>query len=52
MTVAIGFEDGTFTPFDSSYLASPWGWAQALAGLLLAGAIALAAVARAPAPAR
>ncbi|MGC5221510.1 DUF2207 domain-containing protein [Micromonospora sp. DT81.3] len=46
MTVAIGFESGTFTPFDSSYFASPWGWLQALAALLVAGAIALAAVAR------
>ena len=46
MTVAIGFEAGTFTPFDSSYFASVWGWLQAFAGLLVAGAIALAAVAR------
>ena len=33
MTIAVGFEAGTFTPFDSSYLASPWGWLQAIAGL-------------------
>jgi uncharacterized membrane protein YgcG len=38
MTIAIGFEQGTFTPFDSTYLASPWGWLQALAGIgLVAG---------------
>ena len=33
MTIAIGFEPGTFTPFDSSYFASPWGWLQAVAGV-------------------
>ncbi|WP_237739415.1 DUF2207 domain-containing protein [Microbacterium yannicii] len=42
MTVAIGFEPDTFTEFDSSYLASPWGWVQGLAALLgLGGAIIL-----------
>jgi uncharacterized membrane protein YgcG len=40
MTIALGFEQGTFTPFDSSYLASPWGWLQGLAGIgLVAGAV-------------
>lgn len=30
VTVAIGFAPGTFTLFDRSYLASPWGWLQLL----------------------
>ncbi|WP_344067269.1 DUF2207 domain-containing protein [Microbacterium pumilum] len=47
MTIAIGFEPGTFTPFDGSYLASPWGWLQAFAGLGLAGAFVFAGVTRA-----
>jgi len=47
MTIAIGFEQGTFTPFDSSYLASPWGWLQGIAGLGLAAAFVFAGVTRA-----
>jgi uncharacterized membrane protein YgcG len=47
MTIAVGFEQGTFTPFDSSYFASVWGWLQALAALGLAGAIAYAGAVRA-----
>ncbi|MCP2636148.1 DUF2207 domain-containing protein [Microbacterium sp. HD4P20] len=44
MTIAIGFEQGTFTPFDSTYFASPWGWLQAGAAALgLGGAVVLAA---------
>lgn len=39
LTFAVGFEDGTFELFDSSYLASPFGWAQAAAALLLVGAL-------------
>ncbi|MDY0908652.1 DUF2207 domain-containing protein [Microbacterium sp. CFBP9034] len=46
MTIAIGFERGTFTPFDSSFLASPWGWLQGLAALGMGGAVAFAAVTR------
>jgi uncharacterized membrane protein YgcG len=47
MTVAIGFQPDTFTEFDSSYFASPWGWLQAGVALLgLGSALALAAVAR------
>lgn len=38
VTVAIGFEAGTFAGFDSSYLASPWAWAQAAAGVGAVGA--------------
>jgi len=45
MTIAVGFADGTFVAFDTSYLASPWGWVQGLSwlGLLgsLGGAIAI-----------
>lgn len=45
MTIAVGFADGTFVAFDTSYLASPWGWLQGLSwlGLLgsLGGAIAI-----------
>ncbi len=47
VTLAIGFEPGTFAQFDSSYLASPWGWLQGFAALLVAGAVALAGVVRA-----
>ncbi|MET0736279.1 MAG: DUF2207 domain-containing protein [Microbacterium sp.] len=47
MTIAVAFEKGTFTPFDSSYLASPWGWLQGIAGLGAVGALAAAAVVRA-----
>ena len=36
LTMAVGFDDGAFTTFDSSYLASPWGWLQALAGIAVA----------------
>lgn len=39
LTLAVGFEDGTFELFDSSFLASPFGWAQAGASLLLVGAL-------------
>lgn len=47
LTIAIGFDADTFTEFDSSYLASPWGWLQGAAALLgLGGAVTLAAVAR------
>ncbi|MGK3951543.1 DUF2207 domain-containing protein [Microbacterium sp. I2] len=47
MTIAIGFEQGTFTRFDSSYFASPWGWLQAGAAVLgLGSAVALAVRAR------
>lgn len=47
MTIAVGFDSGTFTPFDSSYFASPWGWWQAVAGLGLAAAFVFAGVTRA-----
>lgn len=44
MTIAVGFEAGTFTPFDDSFLASGWGWAQVAAGLAALGALAAAIV--------
>jgi uncharacterized membrane protein YgcG len=47
LTIAVAFEPGTFTPFDSSYLASPWGWAQGFAALGLAGAVVFAGTVRA-----
>ncbi len=46
LTIAVAFEQGTFTPFDSSVLASPWGWLQLIAGIGLLGAIVYAAVTR------
>ena len=46
MTIAIGFESGTFTPFDASYFASPWGWVQAIAGLGVLGALGWAIAVR------
>lgn len=46
MTIAVGFQRGTFTPFDPSYFASSWGWLQALSALLLLAAVAWALVVR------
>jgi Predicted membrane protein len=46
LTVAVGFEQGTFATFDSSYLASPLGWAQGVAGVGLVGAGVFAVRAR------
>ena len=42
LTLAVGFADGTFALFDTSYLASPFGWLQGIAGVGLLGAVALA----------
>ena len=48
MTIAIGFEPDTFTEFDASYLASPWGWLQGTVALLgLGTAVVFAGVTRA-----
>ncbi|WP_404434515.1 DUF2207 domain-containing protein [Microbacterium lacus] len=47
VTVAVAFEQGTFAEFDDSYLASPWGWLQGIAGLGVAGALTAAGVTRA-----
>jgi uncharacterized membrane protein YgcG len=47
MTIAVGFEEGTFTPFDSRYFASSWGWLQALAAAGVVGAVVFAGMTRA-----
>ncbi|MCR2810897.1 MULTISPECIES: DUF2207 domain-containing protein [unclassified Microbacterium] len=47
VTLAIAFEEGTFTAFDSSYLASPWGWVQGIGGLGVLAAVLFAIVTRA-----
>lgn len=39
MTIAVAFEKGTFAAFDNSFLASPWGWLQSLAALLVLGGL-------------
>ncbi|AZS38034.1 hypothetical protein CVS47_02684 [Microbacterium lemovicicum] len=39
VTIAVAFTTGTFAQFDSSYLASPWGWAQGVAGLGVLAAV-------------
>ncbi|MCB1299041.1 MAG: DUF2207 domain-containing protein, partial [Microthrixaceae bacterium] len=41
MTIAVGFAAGTFTPFDASVLASPWGWMLGLGVVLALGSVAL-----------
>lgn len=46
MTVAIGFERGTFTPFDASPLASGWALGQIGAAALGVGAVVWAAIVR------
>lgn len=42
VTIAVGFQPDTFTLFDSSYLASGWGWAQSAATVGLLGAVGAA----------
>jgi len=42
LSMAVGFEGGTFTLFDTSYLASPFGWLQGIAGVALLGSVVLA----------
>jgi len=37
LTLAVGFADGVFVPFDSSFTASGAGWVQAIAGLGMLG---------------
>ncbi len=46
LTLAVGFADHTFTPFDASFTASGAGWVQAVAGLGLLGVGAAAIGAR------
>lgn len=38
LSIAVGFADGTFETYDTSFLSSPFGWAQAAASVLLVGA--------------
>ena len=47
LTIAVGFERGTFAEFDPSFFASSWGWLQAVAAAMLAGTIVFAGVTRA-----
>ncbi|WJL96538.1 DUF2207 domain-containing protein [Microbacterium sp. ET2] len=44
LTIAVGFETGTFARFDDSYLASGWGWAQGAAGIAGLGMLGAAIV--------
>ncbi|AZC13293.1 DUF2207 domain-containing protein [Microbacterium sp. ABRD28] len=44
LTIAVGFESGTFARFDDSYLASGWGWAQGVAGIAGLGMLGAAIV--------
>ncbi len=46
VTLAVGFAKGTFTPFDNSYFASPWGWLQGAAALVVLAALIIAIVVR------
>ncbi|MFH8248816.1 DUF2207 domain-containing protein [Microbacterium sp. B2969] len=46
MTIAVGFEPGTFTKFDASFFASPWGWLQAIAALGVLGGLLWAIITR------
>lgn len=42
LTMAVGFEDESFVAFDTSYLAQPASWVQAVAGVGALGALGLA----------
>jgi len=46
VTIAVAFRAGTFTTFDSSYFASPFGWLQLLAFLGVIGSLVWAIVFR------
>lgn len=46
MTVAVAFEEGTFAAFDPSFLASPWGWMQGVAGLGVLASLVAAVLVR------
>lgn len=46
VTIAVAFDADTFTSFDSSYVASPFGWLQALAFLGVIGSLVWAIVFR------
>jgi hypothetical protein len=44
--MAVGFASGTFTLFDSSFLGSPWSWAQGIAGVGMLATLVFAIVVR------
>lgn len=46
LTMAVGFEEGTFATFDTSYFAQPAAWAQVAGGAVALGGIGLALGAR------
>ncbi|WP_207205334.1 DUF2207 domain-containing protein [Microbacterium protaetiae] len=46
MSMAVGFTAGTFTPFDASPLASPWGWIQGVGLLGVIGGVISAIIVR------
>ncbi|WP_166998941.1 DUF2207 domain-containing protein [Paramicrobacterium fandaimingii] len=46
MTFAVGFEQGTFVPYDTSFFARPWGWLQLLATIAALGMIIPAIITR------
>ncbi len=46
MTMAVAFEQGTFTAFDTSFAASPWSWMQSVGVLGVLGALVAAIVVR------
>ncbi len=46
LTLAVGFDDGTFALFDDGYFASPFGWLQSGSALVLVGVTAWAVAVR------
>lgn len=46
MTISVAFAQGTFAPFDDSYLASPWGWVNGFAALAALSALVFAIATR------
>ncbi|QPZ38892.1 DUF2207 family protein [Paramicrobacterium chengjingii] len=46
MSISVGFEQGTFTPYDTSFFARPWGWLQLLATIAAIALIIPAIVTR------
>lgn len=46
MTIAVGFQPGTFTPFNTAWLSTPFGWFQALFGVLAVAALIWAIIVR------
>ncbi|MEQ6899144.1 DUF2207 domain-containing protein [Microbacterium sp. KR10-403] len=46
VSIAVGFTEGTFTPFDPSPLASPWGWIQGVGVLATLASVVSAIIVR------